>query len=112
MRMLVWEHAEGWQTFSKVISQFNTEDIAQIEAIFTKAQRAGWLRTDFEPMVLLLLAEQICWSYPTSLPFYQMVLPGRDLTSATAQARAREQLIEFIVSGLMIDPQNTRETTS
>jgi TetR/AcrR family transcriptional regulator len=56
--------------------------------------------------VLFLLAEQICWSYPTSLPFYQLVLPGRDLTSPAAQASARQQIIDFIVGGLMLDPHS------
>jgi TetR/AcrR family transcriptional regulator len=106
MRMLVWEHAEGWQTYGRIASLFETEGLEQLEALFSRAQRAGLLRSDRDPFVLFLLAEQICWSFPTSLPFYQMILPNKDFSSAEALARAREQIIEFIVSGILVDPKN------
>jgi hypothetical protein len=104
MRMLIWEHAEGWQTYAKIASLFEIEGLGQLEALFFRAQRAGLLRSDFDPFVLFLLAEQICWSFPTSLPFYQMVLPNRDFSSAEAFARAREQIVAFIVAGILVDP--------
>ena len=106
MRMLVWEHAEGWQTLVKIVSQFDRGDIARIEAIFARIQQAGLLRSDFDPVILLVLAEQVCWSYPTSLPFYQMIFPERDFSSAQALARARASIIEFLVAGLLADPQD------
>src|SRR2546422_9581 len=31
MRILLWEQAEGWQTFAKIVSQMNTEDIEPFE---------------------------------------------------------------------------------
>ncbi len=107
MRMTIWEHAEGWQTYAKIASLFEIDGFEQLEALFARAQRAGLLRTDFDPFVLFLLAEQICWSYPTSLPFYQMVLPERDFSSAAALARAREHIVAFIVAGMTVDPPET-----
>ena len=114
MRMTIWEHAEGWQTYAKVASLFEIEGLEQLEALFSRAQRAGLLRSDGDPFVLFLLAEQICWFFPTSLPFYQMVLPNRDFSSAESRARAREQIIEFIVSGILVDPKGDEsgETSS
>jgi len=106
VRMLLWEHAEGWQTYARIASLFEIAGLEQLEALFSHAQRAGLLRSDGDPFVLFLLAEQICWSFPTSLPFYQLVLPGRDFSSAAALARAREQIIAFIVSGLLVDPKD------
>ena len=105
MRMILWEHAEGWQTYVKVASLFEIEGFERFEAFTLRAQAAGLLRSNFDPSVLFLLAEQICWTYPTSLPFYQLVLPGRDLASLAALARAREQIVDFIVAGFMVDPQ-------
>ena len=35
-----------------------------------------------------------------------MVLPKRDFSSAQSHARAREQIIEFIVAGILIDPKD------
>jgi TetR/AcrR family transcriptional regulator len=106
MRMLLWEHAEGWQTYARIASLFEIEGLEQLEALFSKAQKAGLLRSDCDPFVLFLLAEQICWSFPTSLPFYQMILPNQDFSSAEVLARAREQIIAFIVSGILVDPKD------
>jgi len=88
MRMTIWEHAESWQTYAKLASLFEIEGLEQLEALFSRAQKAGLLRSDFDPLVLFVLAEQICWFFPTSLPFYQMILPARDFSSPAALARA------------------------
>jgi TetR/AcrR family transcriptional regulator len=106
MRMLAWEHAEGWQTYAKLASLFKVEGLQQLEALFDGARRAGLLRSDGDPFFLFLLAEQICWSFPTSLTFFQLVLPQKDFSSAEGRARAREQIIAFIVSGILIDAQD------
>jgi TetR/AcrR family transcriptional regulator len=106
VRMIIWEQAEGWQTFAKIVSQFDTEDIDQFRTVFDKARSAGLLRSDFDPVIQLVLAEQMCWSYLTSLPMYQMVLPGEDVSSAAALARAREHIVEFVVHGMMTDPKD------
>ena len=109
MRMLLWEQAEGWQTFSKTVSQFDTEDAEQFEALFRKARSAGLLRSDFVPLIQLSMVLQICLTYLTFIPLYQMVLPpGEDLFSAAALARAREYLVAFVVHGMMIDLPETR----
>jgi TetR/AcrR family transcriptional regulator len=105
MRMILWEHAEGWQTYVKVASLFEIEGFDRFEAFTLRAQAAGLLRSNLDPSVLFMLAEQICWTYQTSLPFYQLVLPGRDLTSPASLARARAQIVDFIVAGFMVDPQ-------
>lgn len=110
MRMTIWEHAEGWQTYAKIASLFAIEGLEQLEALFSRAQKAGLLRSDFDPLVLFLLAEQICWFFPTSLPFYQMVLPARDFSSPSALARAREQIVTFIVAGILVDLSEMKET--
>ena len=109
MRMLLWEQAEGWQTFSRTVSQFDTEDADQFEALFRKARSTGLLRSDFVPLIQLSMVLQICLTYLTFIPLYQMVLlPGEDLFSAAALARAREYLVAFVVHGMMIDHPETR----
>lgn len=105
MRMLLWEHAGGWQTYARLASLFEIEGLQRIEALFSRAQKAGLFRFEGDPFMLFLLAEQICWSFPTSLPFYQVVLPQKDFFSTESRARAREQVIEFIVSGILVDPK-------
>jgi hypothetical protein len=80
-----------------------------VERLFATAQRAGMLRSTGDPLVLVLLAEQICWSFATALPFYQLVLPHRDFSTPNAQAQLREQIIKFIVAGLLVDRPQEQE---
>ena len=103
MRMFNWEQAEGWQTFAKIASQFDPADLARLEALFSRARRAGLLRPNLDVVVMLVLVEQICWSSPTALPLYQSLLSGRDFSSATVLAHVREQIIAFLVAGIMSD---------
>ena len=112
MRMLVWEQADNWQTYAKIISQFNTDDAEPFRAFFQKARRAGLLRFDFDPLIQLTLVLQICISYLTYIPLLQMVQtmvgPGEDLSSAASLARAREYIVAFVVHGMMIDLPETK----
>ncbi len=109
MRMLLWEQAEGWQTYAKIMSQFSTEDTEQIMALLHKAHSAGLLRSAFAPLIQLSMVLQICLSYLTFIPLYQMILlPDEDLFSAAALARAREYIVDLVVHGMMIDLPETK----
>jgi TetR/AcrR family transcriptional regulator len=108
IRIILWEQAGGWQTYAKIFAQFQTEDIDQIRALFSKAQSAGLLRSDFDPIIQLVLAEQMCWSYLSSIPLYQTVLTGEDLSSVAALARAREYIVGFVVHGMIVDPKDDK----
>src|SRR5947207_11704969 len=67
-RIVVWEQAEGWQTYAKFLSQSATEDVEQLRILLHKARGARLLRADGDPVVQLTIAEQMCWSYLTSIP--------------------------------------------
>jgi TetR/AcrR family transcriptional regulator len=101
MRILTWEMAEGWQTFTQIAARFPPEYIDQFEMLFQKARSAGLLRSDFHPMIQFTMLLQICQAYLVSLPLYQTLLPGSDLSSASALAHAREYLADFVVAGIM-----------
>ncbi len=107
-RMIMWEQAEGWQTYAKVAARFDTEDIEQFEALFQQARSAGFLRSDFAPAIQLSLALQICLSYICSLPLYGTLQPDEDLSSTASLERAREQIVKFVVAGMMIDLPETK----
>jgi TetR/AcrR family transcriptional regulator len=104
VRILLWEQAEGWQTYKKIFSQFDTEDVDQFETLFRTARKAGLLRSDLSPVIQLTMALQLCMSHLAYIPIYQMVRPGEDFSSAAALARARENIIAFVVAGIMADP--------
>jgi len=103
-RILLWEQAEGWQTFAKIVTRFDTTYSQQFEALFQRAHRAGLLRSEFPSLIQLGLILQICLSYLTFVPVYQMALSSsQDLTSAPALARARQYLVDFVVHGMLAD---------
>jgi len=102
-RIIVWEQAEGWQTYAKFLTRADVEDADQFRVLLNKAHRAGLLRSDVDPIIQLTIAEQMCWSYLSSIPLYQTLLADEDLSTAEAHARAREYIVAFVVHGMMID---------
>ena len=106
MRLMIWEHAENWQTYSQLTTLFENTSLDLLKVQFTKGQKAGLIRGDCDPLIILLLAEQICWIFPSSFPYYRLILPESDLASNSEQPFLRRQVINFIVSGILIDPQD------
>lgn len=104
MRLFNWEQAEGWQTFTRIASQFEPEDLARFETLFEKAHSAGLLRSDLDVVVMVLLIEQLCWSSLATLPLYQLVFAGTNVSSASLLPHLREQIVAFLVAGLTGEP--------
>jgi TetR/AcrR family transcriptional regulator len=104
VRIFLWEVAEGWQTYARLISQKDRDDIAQAAPFFRKLQSEGLLRLDVNPSVQFIMAIFSGLHYPSLLPLLQMLLPGEDLSSTAALAHAKEYIIEFVTCGLIVDP--------
>jgi hypothetical protein len=108
-RIYMWELAEGWQTFSKIISQRDLDDVDQIGPVLAQLQQAGFLRP--EPNLMLQLSGSL-FVVPLLLalpPLYKSMTPDVDLSSAAALASTRQFLIDFVVNGLLVSP---KEVTS
>jgi AcrR family transcriptional regulator len=108
-RIILWEMAEGWQTYGKIISQFTTDDIEQFEMLFKKAHSAGLLRSDFDPIAQLTIVLQICISHLSFIPMYEMMQPEQDFSSHDALMRARDHIVAFVVAGMMVDPEEAKQ---
>jgi TetR/AcrR family transcriptional regulator len=104
LRILMWEMAEGWQTYTQLRIQPDAALDAQLAAVLQRAQQAGVLRHAYHPAIQLSTALQMCQTFLASLPFYQSLAPEADLTSDSAIAEAREYLVNLIVAGLTADP--------
>src|SRR3984893_15803 len=108
MRIILWEMAEGWKTYARFVTQIPTDDLGLFERLFRKAHSAGLLRSDFASLIQLSLFVQICQSYLAFLPLFEMLLPGEDLSSAAALARARKYIVSLGVAGMIKDlPETT-----
>ena len=103
LRIMLWEMAEGWQTFAKIISQRDIEDLEQFKPVFNRLQSAGLLRAGLNPSAQATTASFFTLFYLGSIPVLQMIMPGEDFSSAAALARAREFVCEFVVNGLIVD---------
>ncbi len=104
-RMFNWEQAENWQTFARIASQFEPNDLVQLEAIFSKRQKAGLFRANLDILVMILLVQQICWSSPNTLPMYQLLLGEKNISSDTMGEYVKKQIIEFLIAGVFRDPE-------
>jgi hypothetical protein len=104
MRILLWELAEGWQTYAKIITQRDIDDADQFKPLAEKLRQAGLLRAGLHPLAQMTLIEFVVPSYLACIPLYRLMLPDEDFSSAEALASAREYVIELIVQGLVIDP--------
>lgn len=102
-RILTWELAEGWKSYIQIASQFAAGESGQIKALFRAAYDAGLIRSDFYAEIQLTFVLHLCQSYCASLPLYQMLLAGEDITSSSALVRAREYIVAFVVAGMMAD---------
>jgi TetR/AcrR family transcriptional regulator len=103
LKILGWEAAEGWKTFARIATQFPAEELNRIEAIFRQARRAGLLRSGFHPLVQMSMVSQICVSYLSSLPLYQLLVSGEDLSGERSLEEAKKYIVEAIVHGMVTE---------
>lgn len=110
IRILLWEMAEGWQTYTKISTHLPTDKVEQFEYVFQQAKLTGVLRSDFSPIVQLMQALQTCLSYLASLPLYQAFLSQEDASSTSSRlAQEREYLVASVVAGIIIDSPKEAE---
>jgi TetR/AcrR family transcriptional regulator len=108
MRIFNWEMAEGWQTFSKIITQRDFDDVDQFAPIFQKFQQAGLLRSEVDPILQFTSALFMSHVYLGLLPLYRVLTPDADFFSKTALEQAREFVIGFVINGYLTTPAEAR----
>ncbi len=102
LRIFNWELAEGWQTFSKVISERDYEDVDDFAPIFEKIEAAHLMRRAPSPFLQLSAALFTAHVLLGIVPLYRLLLPAEDLDSPAALKKMRNFAIDFIMSGLLI----------
>lgn len=100
MRMMAWEAAEGWRTFT--VTHTSGDDnywMRDICAFTTRAREAGLLRRDVDPMLLVANTISLTFGYHSAIPRFQAIFPAADLASDDALAHAREEITQLILHG-------------
>jgi TetR/AcrR family transcriptional regulator len=108
MQMFLWEMAEGWKTYIKILSQRDFDDLELFGPLLAKIQELGMFRSKINPMSQMFAAVFVVHNHLASVPINQVYFPGEDFTSAEAVARGREYVIEFVVNGILADPKESK----
>ena len=104
MRIYNWEMAEGWQTFSKILTQRDFDDVDEFAPVLAKLQDAGLLRSGLDPLLQFSTAIFTVALYLAIPPLYKTLMPSVDFSSSAELALAREFVVDFVVHGLLITP--------
>ena len=100
MRMMAWEAAEGWHTFTFTLTAGDDNYwMRDICAFTTRAREAGLLRRDVDPMLLIANTISLTFGYHSAIPRFQAIFPAADLVSADALGHAREEITRLILHG-------------
>lgn len=108
LRIYNWELAEGWQTFAHIWNERDRQDVAEFTPVFDKLQEAGLLRAEPNALLQYTTALFACHTYLTVPSMYQDLMPGGDFSSAEALRAGRKFTIDFITSGLLVEPGKDR----
>ncbi len=104
MRIFNWEMAEGWQTFSKIMSERDFQDVEDFRPIFSQLEANGVMRADPMPLLQFTTALFTTHVYLAMLPLYRVLIPDAELQSPAALGAARQFIIDLIVNGLLVTP--------
>lgn len=108
LRILAWEAAEGWKIFNEL--QFKpgeTQWSEEVSTFIRRAQAEGIICPKLDPKMLMTTVMGISFNYLLSIPRYQLMFSGADLSSPEALAEAREQIVTLIVHGMLVHPKET-----
>ena len=103
LRIMAWEAAEGWQTFVAIATEFEVHGLHSFRAIIAEARDNGLIRPDIDTAMFFAIALGLGQSYLTSVPRYRIIFNDEKLSTPEALARAREQIVDFVVHGTMND---------
>src|SRR6202142_2505881 len=108
MRIYNWEMAEGWQTFSKILTQRDFDDVDEFSPVLVRLQTAGLLRAKPEPIIQVSHAIFSCALYLSLPSLYKTLMPAIDFSSPAEIRHAREFVVDFVVHGLLITPAKAK----
>jgi len=105
MHILQWEMAEGWQNYSQIAEQIDATDNEKIKPLMAQLQKAGLLRSTFDPLAQIIMATFQPILVLALIPIIPMFFASGQ-RSVPDMARARDFVIEFVAGGLLTCPSN------
>lgn len=105
-RMLVWEAAENWQTFTSddVFYGSMAKNMQFMREYLNRAQQAGLVKPEYDVVTMMALVIATGFGYLNSLPRFNTLFPDVDFFSEASIARARQHVTDLILAGVMSPP--------
>lgn len=112
LRMFAWEAASNWSTFTfcaRRRAEASTVPTWKLQqrAWILRAQEAGIIRADLDPVMLIVTIIGVTTNHLLSLRRYEGIFPDVDFSSPVALVEAREQIVGLVLRGAMAHIQPT-----
>ncbi len=106
LRILAWETAESWRTFNSIVlapdeAQRTLKYLETYTSFIRRAQTAGLIAQEFDPLFLLINVTDMCIMYLLSVPRYSLVYGQATQTSPEKLAYTREQILKLLLEGML-----------
>lgn len=101
-RMMLWEAAEGWHTFSGCVAK--VEDPTwplRILRVIRQAQTNGIIRADLSAELPLMMCMSLPVIYLGSIHRFEAIFGEHDYATPEALIQAREQIASLLVQGIL-----------
>ena len=110
IKIFLWEMADGWKTYLKVVPEIGLEDVETFGPFVERFHAEGLLKSDFSPVTQVIVAEFMLMVYLTMTPLLGLFNQNEDFDSQESLNQAREFLTNFIVDGLVADPHKPKSS--
>lgn len=108
-RIMAWEAAEGWQTFSACAPAMSAPWQHVVAQALEEAKANGIVRPDVDPYFLFTTVMSLPLIHLVSLPRYAAIFPEHDFQSPAAVAQARDQITRILLGGILLPPEGGKK---
>lgn len=101
-KMMLWEAAEGWHTFSGCVAKIaDPQWPLRILRVVRQAQADGVIRADISAELPLMMCMGLPLSYLGSIHRFEAIFGEQDYARPEALIQAREQIASVLVRGIL-----------
>ena len=107
LRMMAWEAAEGWRTFTggpdKDVEAYRSAIFCIVDFL-QRAQEAGFLNRTIDPRFMMTSIMNICIIHLLSIPRFQWIFDN-SASELQSTASMRQQIMQLVLHGILTPSQ-------
>jgi TetR/AcrR family transcriptional regulator len=111
LRMVAWEAAEGWHTFTSL--QRKPEEIEMSLSIIDfiqRAQKAGFIEAELDPLLLIFNMVNLCMYHVISTPLLQQLMDSTGVP-VPELAQVQDQIVKLVLRGALVPQKEADHET-